>query len=184
MTEVVLSTRDLRAGVNFYNFAPPQSLDWHSQETTQIKNPQTEDAATLTRSKRRRPQITQSPAVMRGQSKRSRAFDSRETDEQLPKTPNPKPGPEQLERIINSNHERTSATDNATFDQDIELIPQVMPEAVRRRTRPPPERRPALASEVSRREIEKPPSRRNIQAGSADGQCQQNYLGTFDLEHS
>lgn len=163
ITEVAPSKRDLQAGVHFYNLASPRPLEWHSHGTTQINNPQTEDAATLTRSKRRRPQTTLSPAVERGQSKRSRAFDSREAGEQLRETAKPKPGPERLECSTSSNHEGTLATDIATLNGDIESIPHVVPEAVRRRTRPPWGRPPALASKVSPREIEKPPSRRTIQ---------------------
>lgn len=164
--EVAPSKRDLRAGVHFQNRASPPSLDRHPQGLTQMWKPQTEDAATLTRSKRRRPQTIQSPmvdAVGRGQSKRSRAFDPREAGEQLPKTSNPKPGPEQLERSISSNHEGALATDIATLNQDIEPILQGTPEAMRKRTRPPSKGSPALASGISRREIEEPSSKRNIQ---------------------
>lgn len=166
MTEVAPSKRDLREGVHFYNFTSPRSLSQHAQGATQMRNAQTEDKDTSTRSKRRRPQTTQSPtvdAVGRGQSKRSRAFDSREASEQRPETSNPKPGPKQLERSTSSNHEGTLVTDIATLNQDIKPIPQVVPEAVRKRTRPTSGGPPALASEVNRREIEKPPSRRNIQ---------------------
>ena len=88
MTEVAPSKRDLRVGVHFRNGASLPSLDRHPQGPTQIWKPQTEDAATLTRSKRRRPQWIKSPtvdAVGRGQSKRSRAFDPREAGEQLPR---------------------------------------------------------------------------------------------------
>lgn len=166
MTEVAPSKRNLREGVHFHNLASSQSLDPHSQGSSQIKNRHTGDAATLTRSKRRRPQTNQSPTVDtigRGQSKMSRAFDSREAGEQRPKTSNPEPGPEQLERSISSNHEGTLATDIENLSQEIEPILQVVPEAVRKRKRPLSGRPPALASEASRRESEKPPSRRNTQ---------------------
>ena len=149
MTEIPPSKRDFREGVHYYSLASSLS---------QIKNHQTEIAATSAQSKRRRPQTTQSPGVGRGQLKRSRAFDSRETGEQLPKTSNPKPEqPEQPERSSSSNHERTN------INQDIEPIPQLVPEAVRKRTRPLLGRPSALALKVNRRVIEKPPSRRNIQ---------------------
>lgn len=131
-----------------------------------MRNAQIEDKDTSTRSKRRRSQTTQSftiDAVRRGQSKRSRAFDSREASEQRLEISNPKRGSEQLERSISSNHEGTFATDIATLNQDIESIPQVVPEVVRKRTRPTSEEPPALASKVNRSESEKPPSRRNIQ---------------------
>lgn len=119
-----------------------------------FKNPRTEDAATSTRNKRRRSQTSQSSAVMREQSKRSRAFDSREVDEQLLKTLNSKSGLEQLERIISSNHEKTLTTDNAIVNQNMKLISQAVPEMMRRRTRSLSRRSPAFASKVSRRKIE------------------------------
>ncbi len=162
MTEVAPSKRDLREAVHFHNFASPRSLGQHAQGATQMRNAQTEDKDTSTRSKRRRPQTTQSPtvdAVGRGQLKRSRGFDSREASKQGLETSNAKPGPEQLESSTSSNHEGTLATDIVTLNQDLEPIPEV----VRKRTRPTSGGPPALASEVNRRESEKPPSRRNIQ---------------------
>ncbi|KAL9124034.1 MAG: hypothetical protein Q9217_006594 [Psora testacea] len=166
MTEVAPSKRDLRERVHFHNHASPQSLDSHPQGPSQIKNYPTENAATLTRSKRRRPHMDLSPtvsAVGRGQSKRLRAFDLGETGEQRPRTSNPKPGPKQLESSINSNHEGTLVTDIVTLNQDIEPTLQAAPETIRKRTRPPSGGSPAKASEVSRREIKKPSTKRNIQ---------------------
>ena len=119
MTEVAPSERDLREGVHFYNIASPRSLGQYAQGATQIRNAQTEDKGTSTRGKRRWPQTTQSPmvdTVGRGQTKRSRAFDSREASEQRPETSNRKPGPKQLERSTSSNHEETLAIDIATLN--------------------------------------------------------------------
>jgi len=103
MTEVAPSKRDLRAGVHHHGHACPPTLDSHPGGPTQIMNPQTEDTATLTRSKRRRPQPAQSPtidAVGRTQLRRLRAFKSREVGEERPETSNPKSGTEPLECSI------------------------------------------------------------------------------------
>lgn len=166
MTDVAPSKRDLRAGVHFYNLASPPPLDWHPQGPTRIRNPETEDAAMSTQSKRRRPPTTQShtvDVVGSGPLKRSRPFDSREDGEQLPETLNPKPGPEQLECSISSNYEGTLATDIAILNQDSEPIPQVTAEAMRKRMRPPSGGSPILASKGSRKEIKKPSSKPSIQ---------------------
>lgn len=75
MTEVAPSKRGLRDGIHFYNRASQRSLQY-AQGPTQIWNPRSEDSLTSTPSKRRRPQITQSPTADisgSGRSKRSRA---------------------------------------------------------------------------------------------------------------
>ena len=162
-TEVALSKRDLREGIHSYHLAAPRSLGRHP---TQIRNPQTEERATSTLSKRRRLQRTQSPtadAVGRRPSKRSRALVSCEAGEQLSKASNPEQRPEQLERSISSNHEGPLATDVASLTQDIEPIPQVAPNLLRKRTRPPLGRSSAIATEACLRETKKPPSKRKIQ---------------------
>lgn len=159
LTEVAPSKRDLREGINFYNRASPTSLDRYPQGPTQIWNPQIEDNPTSTLSKRRRPQLTQSPtadALGRGRSKRSRASISCEAGERLPKTSNPRQRFEQLERSISLNHEGTLATDVASLIQDVEPIPEVAPNPIRKPTRRPLGRSSVPAKEVSLREIEKP----------------------------
>jgi len=146
-TEVTPSKRDLREGVHFYNRASLPSFDRHPQEPTQIGNRRSEDKATSTLSKKRRPQATRSPAtdaVERGQSKRSRAWVSCEADEQPSKTSNSRQGPEQLERSVVSNREGPLTIDIASLTQDIEPIPQVAPK-------------------VSLKETEKPSSTHNMQ---------------------
>ena len=105
MTVVAPSKRDLREGVHFYN------LDSHPQRPSQIKNHQTADAATFTRSKRRRPQSTQTPAVERAQSKRPRASDSHEAGEQLRELSNSKPPLAHVEGSTSSNQEGSSGSD-------------------------------------------------------------------------
>ena len=163
--EVTPSKRDLREGVHFYNLASPRSLARHAQEHSQIKNHQTEDKDTSTRSKRRRPQTTQSPTtggIGRGPSKRSRASVSCEADEQLWKASGPRQGPEQLERSVSSNHGGPLATEVASLTQDIESIPQVAPKPLRKPTRPL-RSSSTQVTEGSLEEIEKPSPKRNIQ---------------------
>ncbi len=159
LTEVAPSKRDLREGINFYNRASPTSLDRYPQGPTQIWNPQIEDNPTSMLSKRRRPQLNQSPtadALGRGRSKRSRASISCEVGEQLSKTLDPRQGFEQLERSICLNHEGKLATDVASLIQDVEPIPEVTPKPTRKPTRRPLGRSSVPAKEVSLREIEKP----------------------------
>jgi len=146
-TEVAPSKRDLREGVHFYNRASLSSVDRHPQEPTEIRNRQSEDKATSTLSKKRRPQATRSPAadaVERGQSKRSRASVSCEAGEQSSKASNSRQGPEHLERSVVSNRGGPLTIDIASLTRDIEPIPQVAPK-------------------VSLKETEKPSSTRNMQ---------------------
>jgi serine/threonine protein kinase len=123
-TKVASSKRDIREEVHDYNFASLQSLDRHTQKSAQIRNAQTEDKITSTRSKRQWSQITQSfmiNAFEREQSKRSRALISCEADEQFSKTSNPEQRPERperLERSISSNHDQSLTTDVASLIQD------------------------------------------------------------------
>lgn len=146
-TKVASSKRDLGEEVHFYNRASLLSLDRHPQESTQIKNRQSEDKVTSTLSKKRRPQAARSlaiDAVEREQLKRSRASISCEANEQPSKASNSRQGLEQLERSVVSNREKSLTIDIASLTQDIESIPQVAPK-------------------VSLKEIEKPSSTRNMQ---------------------
>ncbi|KAI9764520.1 MAG: hypothetical protein M1835_007554 [Candelina submexicana] len=193
-TEVASSKYDLREGIRFYNCASPPSLDRHLQEPTQVRNPQTEDKAALTLSKRRWPHATQSPtadAVGRGQSKRSRASIPCEAGKQLSKAPNPRQGPEQLERSISSDYEGPLATEVASLTQDTEPIPRVAPKPVRKRTRLDWGRSSSPVTEVGLNEIEKPPPKCNDQdpmrallEGSPDGEDEGKAKVTdFDARH-
>ena len=166
MTGVAPSKGNLREGTHFYNRPSPPSLDHHPQGPTQIWNPQTEDSPTSTLSKRRWPQTTQSPtadASGRRRPKRSRTLISCEAGEQLSQASNPRQGPEQLERSISSNHEEPVATDVASLTQEIEPIPQLAPNPLRKRTRSPLGRSSAPTMEMNLWETERPSSKRNIQ---------------------
>ncbi|KAL8907055.1 MAG: hypothetical protein Q9207_001635 [Kuettlingeria erythrocarpa] len=91
-TEVATPKRELREGVHLYDAASLKSRDQHARRPTQIEKPRSEDKGTLTLSKRRRPQATQSPttdAAGGGQSKRARAFISCEAGEQSGRVPSP-----------------------------------------------------------------------------------------------
>ncbi len=146
-TEVASSKRDLREEVHFYNRASLSSIDRHPQESTKIRNRQSEDKATSTLSKKRRPQATRSlavDAVEREQSKRSRASILCEVDEQSSKASNSRQGPEHLERSVVSNREGSLMIDIASLTQDIESIQKVTPK-------------------VSLKKIEKSSSTRNMQ---------------------
>ena len=169
-TEVAPSKRDLREGVHFYN---------RSQGSIQIRNPQSEEKATPTPNKRRRPQTTQPPttdALGRERSKRSRALISCNASEQPSKASNPRQEPEQLESSISSNHERPLVTDVANLAQGVGRIPQVKPSPTQKRTRHPSKRLSVLATEANLRDIEKPSSKHNVHdheiatlAGNLDG---------------
>ncbi|KAI9758525.1 MAG: hypothetical protein M1835_000590 [Candelina submexicana] len=155
---------------------------------------QTEDKAASTLSKRRWPHATQSPtadAVGRGQSKRSRASIPCEAGKQLSKAPNPRQGPEQLERSISSDYEGPLATEVASLTQDTEPIPRVAPKPVRKRTRLDWGRSSSPVTEVGLNEIEKPPPKCNDQdpmrallEGSPDGEDEGKAKVTdFDARH-
>ena len=187
-TEIAPSKRDLRDGIHFYNRTSQRSFE-HAQESTQIWNPQTEDSLTSTLSKRRRPQMTQSPTADtsgRGRSKRSRALVSCEAGEDPSKPSkrkghNPAAQPRQIPQLDLS--KGPLATDVASLAQAVEPIPrvpcitrQVTRKSTQKRTRSPLGRASAPAAEVGPREIEMSSSKRNIHdnvremlAGNLDG---------------
>ena len=187
-TEIAPSKRDLRDIIHFYNRASQRSLQ-HAQVPTQIWNPQTENSLTSTLSKRRRPQMTQSPTADtsgRGRSKRSRALISCEAGEDPSKPSkrkghNPAAQPRQIPQLDPG--KEPLATDVASLAQAVEPVPrvpcitrQVTRKSTQKRTRSPLGRASAPAAEVSLREIETPSSKRNIHdnvramlAGNLDG---------------
>ena len=187
-TEIAPLKRDLRDGIHFYNRTSQRSLE-HAQGPTQIWNPQTEDSLTSTLSKRRRPQMTQSPTADtsgRGRSKRSRALVSCEAGEDPSKPSkrkghNPAAQPRQIPQLDLS--KGSLATDVASLAQAVEPIPrvpcitrQVTRKSTQKRTRSPLGRASAPAAEVDPREIETSSSKRNIHdnvremlAGNLDG---------------
>ncbi len=194
-TEIAPSKRDLRDGIHFYNRASQRSLQ-HAQGPTQIWNPRTEDSLTSTLSKRRRPQMTQSPTadtLGRGRSKRSRALVSCEAVEDPSKPSkrkghNPAAQPRQIPQLDPS--KGPLATDVASLTQAVKPIPrvpritrQVTRKSTQKRTRSPLGRAFASAAEVSPREVETPSSKRNVHDNARAMLAENLDGGNLDVEN-